>query len=108
METFLKERTQVSIGIVLPVIWTVIFVFLVLVSFVSTKIPVAVSAESLILLTFIFSPLIFIIGFVVSLIRLAYSGINRNVLFAIVLNVILFVVWFIIRKSFYIEVEFIN
>ena len=103
----MKEQTQVSIGIIFPSIWTLVFAFLILLSFISTKIPVIISAESLILLTFIFSPFIYLIGLVFSFVRLLKIGLNKDVLFAIVLNVVFFTAWFLIRKSFYIELEFI-
>ncbi len=103
----LKEK-QVTFGIILPYVWTFVFLCLILIAFASIKISSVIAAENLILLTFIFSPFIYIGGLTISLFTMLKSGVSKKVLFAIELNAALFIFWFIIRKSFYIEFNMIS
>ena len=102
------EKKQVTIGIILPYVWTVVFLFLIIISFISSRISYVISAENLVLLTFIFSPVIFLTGIIISLLTMMKSGVSKNVLFAIVLNLFLLIVWFIFSKPFYIEFNMIS
>lgn len=103
----LKQK-QVTFGIILPYIWTIVFLCLILISFASRRFSSIIAAENLILLTFVFSPFIFAGGLIISLFTIFKSGLNKNVIFAIGLNVALFIIWFIIRKPFYIEFNMIG
>ncbi|MBN2588499.1 MAG: hypothetical protein JXA96_01450 [Sedimentisphaerales bacterium] len=103
----LKQK-HVTIGIILPYVWTIVFLLLIIISYVSNKISSIIAAENLIMLSFFFSPGIYITGITVSLITLFKAGLSKNVLFALVLNSFLLIVWFIFRKSFYIELNMIS
>ncbi len=104
----LLKQKQVTFGIILPYIWMFVFVCLIMISFVSSKISSVIAAENLIMLTYLFSPIIFIIGIIISLITLFKSGVSKNILVSIILNLILLIIWFIFRKSFYIELNIIS
>ena len=103
----IKEK-QVTFGIILPYIWMIVFLLLIMISFVSMKISAVIAAENLILLTFIFSPFVYTVGLAISFVTMIKTGLSRNILFAIGLNITLFIIWFIIRKSFYIEFNMIG
>ena len=104
----LLKKNQVTFGIFLPYIWIIVFLCLILISFASSKISSVIAAENLILLTFVFSPFVYLGGLVISLFTMLKSGQSKNVYFAIVLNVALFIFWYIIRKSFYVEFNMIS
>ncbi|MBN1974457.1 MAG: hypothetical protein JW787_12535 [Sedimentisphaerales bacterium] len=103
----LKQK-QVTIGIILPYIWTFVFACLIIISFISRTISFFISAENLILLTFICSPFIYITGIVISFVTMLTSGRSRKVLFAIGFNIVLLSLWFVFRKPFYIEFNIIS
>jgi hypothetical protein len=104
----LLEQKQVTFGIILPYIWVFVFICLIMISFVSIKISYVIAAENLILLTFILAPIIFTAGIIISLVTMLKSGLSKSVLFAISFNIVLLIVWFLIRNSFYIEFNMIG
>jgi hypothetical protein len=104
----LLKQQQVTFGIILPYVWTLVFISLVVISFISIKMSFFIRSENLILLTFILSPIVFTVGIIISVITMLKSGLNRNILFAIILNIILLCIWFIYRMSFYIEFNMID
>ena len=103
----LKQK-QITIGIILPYVWTIVFLSLIIISFVSSQISYVIAVENLILLTFIFSPIIYITGIIISFVTMLKSGVSKNVLLAIVFNFFLFILWFLFRKPFYIEFNMIS
>ena len=107
-EFALLKKKQVTFGIILPYIWIFIFLCLIFISLISSKINYVISVENLILLTYIFSPLIYIAGLFISVITMLKSGLSKNVLFAIGLNAALLFVWFIFQKSMFIEFNMIS
>jgi hypothetical protein len=103
----LLEEKQVTFGIILPYVWTFVFACLIIISFINRKVSLFMETDKLILLTFIFSPLIFISGIIISFVTMLKSGLRRNVFFAIVFNIVLFILWFVFRMPFYIEFNMI-
>jgi hypothetical protein len=106
-QALLKQR-QITFGVILPYVWIIVFLGLILLSFASRKISYFIAAENLILLTFVFSPFIYAGGLIISLYTMLKSGLSKSALFAVGLNIALFVFWFLISKSFYIEFNMIN
>jgi len=102
------QQKQVTFGIILPYVWAVVFACLIMVGFVSRRISSFIDTESLILLTFIFSPVIYASAIIFSGFTMLKSGVSRNVIYAIIFNIALFSIWFIIRRSFYIELNIIS
>ena len=103
----LKQK-QVTIGIILPYVWTIVFLLLIIISYLSSKLSSVIAAQNLILLTFFLSPLVFISGIMISFITIIKSGLSKNTLFAIALNFILLAIWYILSKPFYIELNMIS
>jgi hypothetical protein len=104
----LLNQKQVTFGIILPYVWTLVFICLVIISFISVKAGSVIRAENLILLTYIFSPAIFAAGIIISVITMFKSGLSKKVLFALILNIFLLCVWYIFRMPFYIEFNMIS
>lgn len=100
----LKDK-QLTFGIILPYVWIFVFFCLIGVSFVSMRISSIIAAENLILLTFILSPVVYTTGIFVSFVTILKSGLNKSVLLGIGFNIALFIVWFLFKKSMYIELN---
>ena len=113
----MQKQNLTLIGIILPSVWVGMVVLLILVSFVSIKVNSIISAESLILLTLAFSPVIYLSGTVISIAALAIpaapeaqygeSKMKKNVLLAAGLNIALLVCWLYFSQSFLMEFELI-
>ena len=108
MEDNSPRHNLTFIGATLPSVWLGTAVFLILISFASTKVSSIIAAENLILLTLIFLPVVCITGAVISIIALAKSKTRKNAFCATVINIALLVCWVYFNKSFLIELELIN
>jgi apolipoprotein N-acyltransferase len=107
------------VGIVLPFVWVGMIVLLILVSFVNIKLSSIISAENLILLTLVFSPVIYVAGATLSIIALVTSSsrhrpcrssgkIKKVAFLAAALNIMLLVCWITCSKSFLMEFELLS
>lgn len=104
----MQQQKLTSIEVILPSVWVGMVVFLILLSFVSSKASSIVSAENLILLTLLFSPVVYITGAVLSIIALITSKIKKPALWAAGLNIALLACWIIFSKSFLMEFELLG
>lgn len=102
------NNKSVYFVIILPYVWTIVFVLLVVMSYMSVDISSIIAAERLIPLTFILSPFICFAGAVISFISIKKSGINKNMLAAFIFNIVLLILWFFFKTPFYIELNFIS
>ena len=108
MENNLQRQNLTLVGIILPSVWVGTLVFLILISFMSSKISSIIAADSLILLTLIFSPIVCITGATISIIALATSKMKKRPFWATGLNIALLVFWLYFNKSFLMELELIS
>jgi hypothetical protein len=104
----LLTNKYVNFVITLPYVWTIVFILLVIMSYISSDISSIIAAERLIPLTFILSPFIYFAGAVISFIYIRKSGINKNILTAFIFNIVLLILWFFFKNPFYIELNFIS
>lgn len=104
----LQSGNLAILGIMLPGIWFGALAVLVLISFTSSQISSFIAAESLILLTLIFFPVICLACAAISIIALAGSGDKKKSLLAAGLNIAVLVCWPYFSKSFLMELELIS
>jgi hypothetical protein len=83
-------------------------VSLVLLSFISTKASSVISAENLILLTLLFSPIVYITGAAFSIIAVVTSKMRKTAFLAVGLNVALLACWLYFSESFLMEFELLG
>ena len=104
----MQKQNLTFVGIILPSAWVGTAAVLVLFSFISNKVSSIIAAESLILLTLIFSPVVYITGATISIITLVTSKMKKTPLLAAGLNIALLVCWLYFSKSFLMELELIS
>ncbi len=102
------NNKYVNFVITLSYVWTIVFVLLVIMSYMSGNISSIIAAERLIPLTFILSPFIYFAGAIISFFSIKKSGINKNMLAAFIFNIILLILWFFFKTPFIIELNFIS
>jgi hypothetical protein len=108
MENNLQRQNLTLVGIILPIVWVGTVALLILISFISSKVSSIIAAGNLILLTLIFSPLVYISGAIISIIALAASKMKKSPLLATGLNIALLVFWLCFNKFFLMELELIS
>ncbi len=102
------KNKSVNFVITLSYVWTIVFVLLVIMSYMSGNISSIIAAERLIPLTFILSPFIYFSGVIISFLSIKKSGINKNMLAVFIFNIILLILWFFFKTPFIIELNFIS
>jgi len=114
----LRRQNLVLVWIILPSVWVGMVVFLILMSFVSIKVSSIIFVENLILLTILFSPVVYITGTVVSIIasvtpaapsaQHGESEVKKTAFCAAGLNIVLLVCWLYFYKPFMMELELLS
>ncbi len=89
----MKIQKTALIGLILPVLPVIAYVFLVLVVLLNNMVGSIIAADKLILLTIGLSAVIFVSGAVVSIIALFKSEMKTASLIGVALNIALLTVW---------------
>jgi hypothetical protein len=104
----LKNRRTIFIGLVLPTLWIGAFSFLVLLSLINIKVSSIIAADKLILLTVMLSPIIYILGAIVSITALFKSEMKKIALIGVTLNIVaLLIALLCLGSSIFIEVKLV-
>jgi len=104
----LRRQNLALVWIILPSVWVGMVVFLILMSFVSIEASSIISVENLILLTILFSPVVYITGATISIIALVTSEVKKTAFCAAGLNIVLLVCWLYFYKPFMMELELLS
>jgi hypothetical protein len=107
-ENNLQQQKLTVVWVILPIVWVGMVASLILLSFISIKASSVISAENLILLTLLFSPIVYIIGAAFSIIAVVTSKMKKTAFLAAGLNIALLAWWLYFSKSFLMEFELLS
>ncbi len=83
----MKNRKTVFVGLILPVLSIGTLSLLVLLSFINNKVNSVIAVDKLILLTALLSPVIYVLGAIVSITALFKSEMKATALIGVILNI---------------------
>jgi hypothetical protein len=104
----LKNRRTAFIGLILPALPIGAFSLLVLLSFINNKVSSIIAVDKLILLTVLLSPIIYILGAIVSITALFKSEMKAIALIGVTLNIVaLLIALLCFGSAVFIEVKLV-
>lgn len=104
----MKNQKTALVGLILPVLPVVSYASLVLISFANNAVGSIIAVDKLILLTVVLSPVIFILGAIVSIIALFKSEIKTASLAGVTLNIVVLLIFMVcFSATFFTELKLV-